>query len=139
MAMRVAPPAHARPDHLRRVVRALVMALVVVIGLVVLVFGVFPTRTWLDQRSSTRRANERLGVLEEQNSALDARIAALSTDTEIERLARQWYDLVRPGEEAYAVLPSPRAAVELPSIWPFGSLVDDAPATTSSDGVPKDH
>lgn len=31
----------------------------------------------------------------------------MHTDAEIERLAREQYNLVRPGEEAYAILPGP--------------------------------
>ena len=39
-----------------------------------------------------------------------------------ERLAREQYNLVRPGEEAYSVLPAPLPALELPDVWPFGPL-----------------
>jgi hypothetical protein len=37
---------------------------------------------------------------------LDARAAELQEDAEIERLAREQYNLVMPGEEAYAMLPA---------------------------------
>ena len=37
-------------------------------------------------------------------------------------IAREEYNLVRPGEEAYSVLPAPLPALELPQVWPFGPL-----------------
>ena len=78
---------------------------VVLVG--VLFIGVFPTRTFLAQRASISRAEEQLAVLGEQNAALEARARELQSNAEIERLAREQYNLVKPGEEAYAVLPPP--------------------------------
>jgi cell division protein FtsB len=86
----------------RRAVWPLLAGLVVV-GL--LFVGVFPTRAWLSQRDAIGDASERLTVLREQNEALEGRVRVLGTDEEIERLAREQYNLVRPGEEAYALLP----------------------------------
>lgn len=82
-----------------------VLGSVVLVG--VLFIGVFPTRTYLAQRASIARAEEQLTVLGEQNAALEARAEELQSDAEIERLAREQYNLVKPGEEAYAVLPPP--------------------------------
>ena len=73
----------------------------------VLAFAVFPTSTYLDQRADTAEAEERLAVLRAQNDAYEERIERLQTVEEIERLAREQYNLVFPGEEAYAVLPAP--------------------------------
>ena len=92
--------------RLRRAVWPIVVSVVFV---VVLFAAVFPTRTYLAQRASISRAEEQLDVLEEQNAALEERAAQLRDDAEIERLAREQYNLVRPGEEAYALLPSPAA------------------------------
>lgn len=78
---------------------------IVLVG--VLFIGVFPTRTYLAQRASISRAEKQLEVLGEQNEALAARARELQRDSEIERLAREQYNLVLPGEEAYAVLPPP--------------------------------
>ena len=47
-------------------------------------------------------AEKQASLLAEQNAALDARVKELHTDAEIERLAREQYNLVKPGEEAYA-------------------------------------
>ncbi len=87
-----------------------------------LALGVFPTRDFLDQRADLGATEEQLAVLREQNEALEARIEALSTPEEIERLAREQYNLVHPGEEAYSVLPAPLPPVDLPSVWPFGPM-----------------
>ncbi len=90
-----------------------------------LAFAVFPTSTYLDQRADTAEAEERLAVLRDQNDAYEARIERLQTVEEIERLAREQYNLVFPGEEAYAVLPAP-----LPELAPADALAlrPDAPA-----------
>ena len=78
------------------------------IGLVaVLLVFVFPTTTWLAQRHDRAVAVQRVRVLDAANRRLEARVRELHNDAEIERLARQQYDLVRPGEEAYAILPAP--------------------------------
>jgi cell division protein FtsB len=92
-------------------------------GLVLaLALGVFPTSSFLDQRHEVSREEERLAILQQQNEALAAQLDQLSTPEEIERLAREQYNLVRPGEEAYSVLPAPLPALELPDVWPFGPL-----------------
>ena len=87
--------------------RALWVALVSTISLAVFFVAVFPSRTFLAQRASTAAAEEQLDVLGEQNRLLEERIRLLNDDAEIERLAREEYHLVRPGEEAYALLPPP--------------------------------
>lgn len=81
-----------------------VVASVVLVG--VLFVAVFPSRTYLAQQRSIATAEERVAVLSVENDRLAARVQRLNTDGEIERLAREQYNLVRPGEEAYAILPS---------------------------------
>ena len=84
------------------------MVSVVVVG--ILFLAVFPTRTYLGQRQDMDAAEQRLEVLKAENHRLAARVQKLDTDAEIERLAREQYSLVKPGEEAYAILPAPKAA-----------------------------
>ncbi len=98
------------------------LVLVTVVG--VLFVGFFPGRTFVAQQASLGRAEDRLEVLQEQNELLDGRIEALNTDAEIERLAREQYNLVRPGEQAYAILPPPEVPVLIPEVWPFTGLAD---------------
>jgi cell division protein FtsB len=94
-----------------------------------LAIGVFPTRSFQQQRTDTHQTEHRLAVLRQQNDELERQLKALKTPEEIERLARSQYNLVKPGEEAYAVLPAPLPHLQLPELWPFGSL--QPPAATS--------
>ena len=103
----------------RRLVWPLLASLTIV-GL--LFIGVYPMRTFLAQRTSLSNATRQLEVLREQNQQLDERIQSLTTDAEVEKLARERYNLVRPGEEAYAILPAPPPPIELPPVWPFTGL-----------------
>jgi cell division protein FtsB len=91
----------------RTIGRALAPALVVAVALSVLVVGVFPTRTLWAQRSATAAAEDELATLRRENRALEERMRRLGDPEEIERLAREEYGLVRPGEEPYVVIPLP--------------------------------
>ncbi|MCU0269639.1 MAG: septum formation initiator family protein [Acidimicrobiales bacterium] len=91
----------------------------------VIVGGLFPTRTYLAKRQEVAEAEARLAGLEADNASLQARVEALDSDTEIERLAREDYGLVKPGEEVYRVVPPPQDPVEIPQVWPFNQLRDD--------------
>jgi cell division protein FtsB len=86
--------------------------LVLVVSIGVLFVAVFPTRTWLAQRNESAAASEQLRVLDAENSKLASRVNALQSDDEIERLAREQYNLVKPGEEAYALLPGQSPAAQ---------------------------
>jgi cell division protein FtsB len=92
---------------MRRVWWFLLTFFVVLAGITLL--AVFPARTYISQRHDLAAADERVKILSEQNKQLSTRVSKLHTDAEIERLARQQYDLVKPGEEAYAILPPPEA------------------------------
>ncbi|MGE3620264.1 MAG: septum formation initiator family protein [Acidimicrobiia bacterium] len=113
-------------------VRRLGLATASSVVAVVLVVGVFPTRTWLDQRDATAEATDRLAVLEAQNEALRERIERLHTSEEIERIAREQYNLVLPGEEAYAVLPPPLPPLDLPPLFPYGDILSSSPGDASA-------
>jgi cell division protein FtsB len=104
-----------RPARVRRAIWPILVTGLLVAALFVFVF---PTRTYLAQRAETQRTEHQLQVLQEQNEALSARVSALDTDAEIERIAREQFDLVRPGEQAFAILPAP-AITDLPAGFPF--------------------
>ena len=70
----------------------------------VLFIAVFPARTYLDQHRQRQEVLSQIKVTDAKNKALEKRIATLHTNAEVERLAREQYNLVRPGEEAYAIL-----------------------------------
>ena len=104
-------PAPRRPAAPATRARRAVWPLLVSITVVGMLFlFVFPGRTYLAQRRSLAAAEARLHVLKTENKSLDQRVARLQDDAEIERLAREQYGLVKPGEEAYAILPSPSPA-----------------------------
>ena len=85
---------------------------VAVVG--VLFLFVFPARTYLAQRQDLAAASARVQILSTENKNLTDQAAKLHNDAEIERLARDRYGLVRPGEEAYAILPSPPPPTTVP-------------------------
>lgn len=105
---------------LRRSVVPLVIVLVI---LVTLFYAVFPTRTYLDQSAALAEVQSELDALYEDNDALRSRMEVLNQPEEIERLARSEYNLVYPGEEAYAMLPPAPEPVEIPDLWPLNALV----------------
>ena len=76
---------------------------------------VYPTRTLLDQRDQMKRANEQLSVLEQQNAKLTQESKKLNSDAEIERLARERYGLVKPGERAFVIVPTPTTTTTPPT------------------------
>ena len=57
--------------------------------------------------------------VEELNESYRVSIDALKTDEEIERIARSEYNLVKPHEEAYYVVPVSSEDIKIPGIWPF--------------------
>lgn len=87
----------------------LALFLVVLVGL--LFAFVYPTRTFLDQRADTNKARAQLGVLQAENARIAREVKRLGTDSEIERVAREKYGLVRPGERPFLILPAPSSTV----------------------------
>lgn len=85
----------------------LVASLLALLGVALL--GTFPVRAYLGQQHQRDVLADRVASLAAENQRRSARIDWLKQDDTIERLARDRYQLVRPGEEAYAILPSPPA------------------------------
>lgn len=94
----------------------LVVSLLGLLG--VLLLGAFPVRAYLDQVEQRKDLAARAESLARANEQLIDKAAELSTDEAVERLARQRYQLVRPGEEAFAILPSgePAATPATPAV-----------------------
>lgn len=93
--------------------RRVVLVLLVAVGLYLL--AITPARTYLDQRHQMAAAEERYELLAEHNVRLEERVARLRTDDEIARLARERYELVPPGQQAYAVMPTPASPASPPA------------------------
>jgi cell division protein FtsB len=75
-------------------------------GAVALLFVfVFPARTLLAQRQQTDKQRKTLELLQEQSRNLEEESKRLQNDAEIERMAREQYGFVYPGERPYVVVP----------------------------------
>jgi cell division protein FtsB len=86
----------------RRVPGAILVALAIAA-----LFGfVFPTRAVFAQRQRVSVTEKDVGVLRDQNAALEAEAARLRSRAEIERRARRQFNMVYPGEQVYRVLPA---------------------------------
>ena len=94
----------------------LVVAVLALVG--VLFLAGFPGRAYIDQRRERREMAAQVRSLEAENRTLADREALLQTDAEIERLARQHYNLVRPGEEVFAIIPGPPPVPPGPPLRP---------------------
>jgi cell division protein FtsB len=81
-----------------------------VLGVLAIVGGLFafvyPTSTYLRQRAELGKATERLERLKAETARLERESEKLRGDAEVERLAREQYGLVRPGETPYVLVPS---------------------------------
>ncbi len=103
----------SRPPRSERALRRRVAVVGLVLGLVLIgaLFAfVYPTRTFLDQRAQVQRSESRLALLRAQNAQLVAETHRLNSDSEIERIAREQYGLLRPGERAFVIVPVPTSA-----------------------------
>ena len=95
--------------------RFLVLAFVVLV--IVGASGIFPFRQIIAQNRSVDLAQRKLDALVEENLRLEQQLAALQSPQEVERLAREQFGLVMPGEIAYvAVVPEGDAAEEAPPV-----------------------
>lgn len=72
---------------------------------VVAVVAWFPASALLSDRKALATVTSQLDTLRQQDRALTAERARLSQPAEIERIARQQYEMVSPGAQAYQVLP----------------------------------
>ncbi len=120
------------------------LALAALVAVVVTAAGIFPFRQIIADRRTVALAQEKLLALREENSQLEAEVAGLGSDAEVERLAREQFGLVLPGETAYVVVapegeeaaePEPEPTLDRPGeqpwwddFWDFltgGDLVQD--------------
>lgn len=120
---RAAQPRRRKPR--RGILVVLVLAGVVggVLG------GVFPFRQMFAHHRQVDVAEQQLADLLAGNQQLEEEISTLRSSTEIERIAREQFGLVRPGEVGYTVEPLPGAAEQ--SVIP--EVVEVAPDEVPSD------
>jgi len=99
--------------------RALGGLVVTVLLVAVLLFAVFPTRTWMAQRKEADAARQELEQVQAQRATTKAAMKKLETDEYIEQTAKDELGYVHPGEELYPILPAATDPIGLPDGWPF--------------------
>lgn len=82
-----------------------VTILVALLGVAVYLLAVFPTRSYLLQRSQVRHTISQVNAVQGANAQLQRQINSMNSPSQIENIARSQYGLVKPGEKAFVVLP----------------------------------
>lgn len=83
---------------------AIIVPLVLLFVLAAAVTNVFPFRRMIALDRAIEQEQGRLEATQAENEALAAERDALLTDTEVERVARERFGYVRPGEQPYVVV-----------------------------------
>lgn len=123
-------PPRNRPSPRVRRRRALLGATLGVLVVVALLFAFgYPLRTFLQQRSQLASARAHLTQLDRQTQAVEAQSKQLQSDTAVERIAREQYGLVRPGETPYVLVP---AAPAVPTLTVPATTTTTAPVPTTT-------
>ncbi len=107
---RVGPRATKATGSAGSVGRARLAFLGAIVVSAVVLFAWFPAGSLLSQRSNLASTEAQLGALHTQDAALAQEKKNLSDAGEIGRIAREQYQLVSPGQQAYEVLPPSGAA-----------------------------
>lgn len=116
----------------RRGRRGAVAAVLLLVGLAIVLAGVFPFRQLIAQQRLVDNTQEKLDALVAENQGLQNQIDDMQTPEELERIAREQYGMVRPGETSYVVeldggpAPEPVTAAEpaIDSRSPLQKLLD---------------
>lgn len=99
--------------------------IVLLISLGLVATGVLPIQQYLERETQVNEAATRLEVLVAQNDSLEADATALLSDQEIERIAREQYGYVRPGEIGYVVAPIDDVGAEPQLVQPVATAPDN--------------
>ena len=91
---------------------AVKMALGALVLLGAMYLFAFPARTYLAQKQDIAVQERTIAVLNSENAKLAHERSALQRDATIEEIARQEYGLVKPGQQAFMVVPSASKPVE---------------------------
>jgi cell division protein FtsB len=88
------------------------ITLVLLVAAALVFSNVFPFRQILAQQDLVEQKKQTLGVLKEENARLAATADYLETDQGVEKIAREDFGYVRPGEVAYVVVSPPDEQTE---------------------------
>jgi len=99
-----------------RIIGGVVMS-VLLLGF--LLFAVFPSGQWWQQRKDTAQVQADLDEVRAAKARVEQEQALLRTEAEIARRAKEEFGYVNPGEDAYNILPAPTDPIGLPAGWPF--------------------
>jgi cell division protein FtsB len=83
------------------------LALVALALVAILFVFVFPTRSYLAQRQKVSSAQHDVDLLKQQNDKLEAQARQIQMPATIERMAREQFHRVFPGEQVYDVVGTP--------------------------------
>ncbi len=128
---RAAKPSGAATSEKAKKLRRARLGLVgAIVASAIVLFAWFPAGSLLSQRSNLHGTEAELNALHAQDAALAQEKKNLSDAGEIGRIAREQYQLVSPGQQAYEVLPpSGATAAGTPYAGDPGS---DGPVTPSA-------
>ena len=90
------------------------LLLLLLVALAATLSGILPFRQIIAQDRAVGLAEEKLAALEAENERLAESVLLLETPDEVERIAREEFGYVRPGEVAYVVVTSPQAPTAEP-------------------------
>jgi len=82
------------------------LALIALAVVAILFVFVFPTRTYLAQRRQVTNAQRDVEVLRQQNDELQREAEQLQSPAAVERMAREQFHMVLPGEQVFEVMPA---------------------------------
>jgi cell division protein FtsB len=97
-----------------RVVWVITLLLLVAVALVF--SNVFPFRQILAQQELVVQKEQTLAVLQVENARLSATADYLQTDQGVEKIAREDFGYVQPGEVAYVVVAPPEDTEFVPAV-----------------------
>jgi cell division protein FtsB len=95
----------------------------------------FPASALYSQRTSLSASRAQLHQLQEQNAALAQEAKNLSSTSEIDRIAREQYQLVTPGQQAFEILPATGAAGTTPTTTATTAHHASHPTSSAPPGI----
>jgi cell division protein FtsB len=85
--------------------RGPVIAVLLLVALAITLAGIFPFRQMIAQQRRVENTEAKLETLLAENARLEQEKVSLESATDLERIAREQYGLVRPGETGYTIDP----------------------------------